>query len=491
MNLVLFIVAPLLAAFLAGALHKIPFLRKGWLPTLMLGACGGYAAFLLPATLQAPINETIVVAAPLGVNLYGGPLAILLILVISVFGIVLTSSPKLRRYYSEGVIPNVLTLLHFAGLFGLLLSGDLFNIFVFLEIVALSGYALTTLSDSTASLEGALKYLLAGAVASIFFLVGTALVYYHTGTLNLAQLSLLAPAIPVAAKGVIVISLLVALAIEAELFPLNLWVPDVYEGSGAALSGLFSAMTLKVTLYLLFRILTLFGIIGEFGEMLLWAGLISMTVAELGALKQTNLVRMLAYSSMAQAGLIIAGFSAGFAAEANGAVLFHMISHSAAKAGLFLIASLVLGSGHIKELAGIGSRNRFVGIAAVVLILSLLGLPPFSGFVGKLIILQMLLSKVGIGAVVLVLVASLVEAWYLLKLLSLIFQKETVETKRISTPQSLALIVPVIFIIFAGLFPKVVMKTTNVAVKELSNISLYSSSVLGDSDAVTNSKEGK
>ena len=482
MHPVLFIALPLLVAFLVAPLRKIALFKKGWLPTALLALTASYAAYLLPTVLQAPISEMIVIKAPLGINLYAGPFAILMILVTSVFGMVLTSSPKLRGYFSEGNAPTVLALLHFAGINGLFLSGDLFNIFVFLEITSLSAIALTTLSDSTKSIEAALKYLLAGAIASIFLLVGIALVYFHTGTLNLAELSVVASTIPLSARAIILVALLISFSIEAELFPFNFWVPDVYEGSGAALSGLFSSMTLKAMLYLIFKVVVIFSIDSSLQSVVLWAGLISMIIAELGALKQKNVVRMLAYSSMAQAGILVAGFMA----HADSATVFHMLSHSAAKAGLFLVASLVIsisGNETLEGLRGIGRRNRFVGIAVTVLVLSLLGMPPFSGFIGKFFILQALLITIkgaaGVGAVALVLIASLIEAWYLLKLLAIVFAKDSKEGVTISWKVALPLALPVIFVVVAGMAPRPLLAITSIAGDDLSNNSQYEEAVLG------------
>jgi len=470
MHPVLFTAIPLLAAFMAVPLMRI--FKKGMLPTAMLILSASFAAAMLPSVLETPISELIVIAAPLGINFYAGPASILLILVVSLFGILLTSSKELRVHFDKNSAANVLTLLHFAGVFGILLSGDLFNIFVFLEITAISAYALTALSDTTASIEASIKYLLAGSIASIFLLIGIAFIYYHTGTLNLAQLSELAPAIPVAAKAVIIGTILLALAVEAELFPLNLWVPDVYEGSGSALSGLFSSMTIKATLYLLFRVMMVLGIDQTMINLLVGVGVVSMIIGELGALKQTNAVRMLAYSSVAQAGLIVAGFFGG----AESAAIFAMISHSAIKAGLFLIIAFAGLSGSVESLAGIGRKNKFIGISFTILVLSLLGLPPFAGFASKFLILSALNESMGIGMVILVLLASLVEAWYLLKLVALVWRDT--DSVTVKPVPAIVLIVPLIFTIGAGIYPKAVLSVTDQAAKDITNTAVYRSIVL-------------
>ena len=474
MNPVMFIAIPLLVAFLATLLRKIPLFKSGWLPVAVLFASTLYAALMLPQVVANPINETIVIAAPLGINLYAGPLAISLILFTSLFGMVILSSSKMRELLSDGDAPSVITILHFAGLNGLFLSGDLFNIFVFLEIASLSAYAITALSDSTKSLEASIKYILAGSIASIALLVGIALVYFHTGTLNLAELSTLSSSIPASVKSLMVISLLIALLIEAEIFPFNTWVPDVYEGSGAEVSGMFSSMTLKATLYVLFRVVVTLTVSDSIRDLVLWIGLISMVVAELGALKQKNLVRMFAYSSMAQAGFMVAAFMA----RAEGDTIFYMYTHSAIKAGIFLILSLVAGSGKLDSLKGIGRKNPIIGLSAIVLVLALLGLPPFSGFVGKIMMLKGLMGSVGSLGVIIVLVASLIEAWYLLKLISIMYSPDIDDAKSISVIESLPLLIPVLFVTVVGIYPKVVHSYSSAASKDISTVEIYQNNVL-------------
>ncbi|OQY40323.1 MAG: hypothetical protein B6229_02075 [Spirochaetaceae bacterium 4572_7] len=472
---ILFIVIPLLVAFLVAPLRGIKIFKNGWLPSTLLLLVSGYALWLLPKVFNNPINQTIVISAPLGINLFAGVLAISLILIVSVFGVVITSSPKMRGYFSDGGAPTVLVLLHFAGIYGLLLSGDLFNIFVFLEIASLSAYAITTFSDDAKSFEAAIKYILSGSLASIFLLVGIAIIYFHTGTLNLAELSLVSGSIPPGTMAIIIIALLGAFFIEAELFPVNTWVPDVYEGSGAAVSGLFSTMTLTATLYVLFRVITVFSIGEDIGSVLLWVGLISMLAGELGALRQKNLVRMFAYSSMAQGGLLLVGFMA----HSNGGTVLYLFNHSAVKAGLFLILSLALKDGSIQDLRGIGRKNPLIGFSAIVLSLSLLGLPPFLGFVGKFLILKSLIVQGGAITVILVLLAGLVEAWYLLKILSVMFSRDECE-KVIPKSKSILLLIPVLFIVITGLFPKTIYSYSNKAEQELYNNTVYQEQVLGN-----------
>ncbi|QEN03904.1 hypothetical protein EW093_04055 [Thiospirochaeta perfilievii] len=470
---ILFIVIPLLAGFLASGLRGIKIFRMGWLPTTILLLTGILSGIMLPLVIDNPINQIIVIAPPLGINLFAGTLPISIILITSIFGVVILSSPKMRHYFSDGSSSTVLVLLHIAGINGLLLSGDLFNIFVFLEIVSLSAYAITTLHNDSKAFEATLKYILAGSFASIFLLVGISVVYYHTGTLNLAQLSIVSPSIPFTAKAIITVTLLGAFLLEAEMFPLNTWVPDVYEGSGAAVSGMFSTITLNATLYILFRVITVFGIDETLTTFLLVIGLISMIAGELGALRQSNLVRMFAYSSMAQGGLLLVGYLS----KANGGMVLYLFNHAAVKAGLFLILSLAMNKGSIEDLRGLGRKNPIIGFSFVVLTLSLLGLPPFAGFVGKFLILKSLMAGYGVIPVLLVLLSALIEAWYLLKLISVLFNKD-VSTRDISIFKTIPLLIPVIFVIVSGVIPQTIYKISTKAENDLYNKSFYQSIVL-------------
>lgn len=478
---VLLIAIPLLIAFVAGLLYKIPLFRKGWLPTFVLGLVSAFAFAILINSNGEAINELIVIKAPLGINIYGGPFALLFIGVTSLLTITLTASPKMRRYFSDSIQSNVLFILHLAGINGLFLSGDIFNLFVFLEIASLSAYALTVISDSAKSFEAGIKYILVGSISSILLLVGIALIYKYTGTLNLAELSQVAPLMSAAVYSAVLAFILIPLLIEAEVFPFNLWSPDIYEGSGAAVSGIFSALTLKAMIYLLFRIVITLAPSQSVFTGLMWLGLISMVVAELGALKQKNLVRMLAYSSIAQAGLIIAAFSlSGLSSSSlNSGVVIALISHSAAKAGLFLIASLVLVNGSIYELKGIGQKNRVIGGAFIVLTLSLLGLPPFSGFIGKFLILKSFAITVGSIPVALILISAVIEAWYLLKLISIVFSREDNENTALPMRYAISLIIPIAIIIILGVAPKMFSKQISNGTNDITNSIEYNSNVLG------------
>ncbi|MBN2617972.1 MAG: hypothetical protein JXR64_06635, partial [Spirochaetales bacterium] len=224
---VYFIILPLFFAFLSAGLRGLKCVKKGWLPTIYLGVSTIMSLFMFNNLSDGPINQIIVVAPPLGINLYAGNFSVIVILAISLFGMILTSSPKLRSFFSESNAANILVLLHFAGINGLLLSGDLFNIFVFLEIVSLSAYAITAFNDDSKSFEAAIKYIIVGSFVSILLLIGIAAIYYHGGTLNLAQISNLFLEFSPKVKIVIIVTIIIALLIEAEIFPFNTWVPDV------------------------------------------------------------------------------------------------------------------------------------------------------------------------------------------------------------------------------------------------------------------------
>ncbi len=473
MSPVLFIVIPLFTAFLAPGFKKLKPVREGWLPTLFLLATAAMAAYLLPRVMNNPINQIIVIAPPLGINLYAGAFAVTTIFITSLFGILIISSPRMRLYFSDTIAANVLILLHFAGLNGLLLSGDLFNIYVFLEIASLSAYAITAFNDDAKSFEAALKYLLAGSFISILLLVGIGAVYFHTGTLNLARLSELAGSLSLRTRTFIAVALVGALLIEGEFFPLNTWVPDVYQGSGSAVSGLFSTVTININLYVLFRVLTVFGFLEDMRTILLWIGLITLLAGELGALRQKDLTRLLGYSTIAQVGLLLAGF----VSNAQGGTYLYLLNHTAVKSGLFLILILTEKDGSLEDLRGMGRKNPLIGIAGVILSLSLLGLPPFAGFSGKLLILRTLIAGEGVLTVILILAASLIEAWYLLRILSVLFSREE-GNDRIPPGKTIILLLPVLFVLLAGILPGIFFKGSMEAERELYDTTTYQEQVL-------------
>ncbi|MBK1731333.1 complex I subunit 5 family protein [Thiococcus pfennigii] len=410
-----FIALPLLLAFLAPLWARLRLL----LP-LLFGAqvvLLALAAALVPAVRQAPLLETIVIAPPLGIHLHLDAVALLLVTLFHGAAALLA----LFVWLDEGVAhlrgprPFVLLLLLVAGCDGMVLTGDLFNLYVFLEIAGVTAYALSALHRDRAGLEAGLKYVVIGSVAAVFFLFAVVLIYLQTGQLNIAAVAADFAAIPAPMQVLIGLSLLVGLGIKAELFPFNFWVPDIYQGSDPAVASLFSGVLVKAFLFVLFHLAFLLLADPRVAQVwLMGLGAATLLVAETVALRQPDLRRMLAYSSLGQIGLI--ALALGFTSEATTAgALFHMVNHTLAKLLLFLVAGLLIrraASARLEALTGLGRQMPLAAGLFVLASLSVLGLPPLAGFASKLWILTGFAEAQVFWPIALILFGALLEAGY-------------------------------------------------------------------------------
>jgi len=285
-------------------------------------------------------------------------------------------------------------LLLVAGLSGMTVTGDLFNMYVFLEITGLAAYALVASGDDGRSPVAALKYLIVGTFGASLFLLGIGYAYIGTGTLNMADLAVkladsaaVDPTLARAAFALVVVGLFIKVAV----FPLHTWQPDAYAGAPDTVSGLISALVSTVAAYALLRVVyTVFG--AGFLEanpvaeaMLVGGAVVSIVVGSLLAVSQSEVKRMLAYSSVSQFGLVVAAIAIGNTTALVGAAV-HLVGHAVMKGGLFLTAGLVAtetGARTVSEFDGLVERSPVGAGAFGVLAVSMVGVPPAVGFVGK------------------------------------------------------------------------------------------------------------
>ncbi len=419
-QIVLPVVLPLLAAFLlplVGRLHV-------W-PARLLGQIVGVLHLAVVAYLWTLVGggETIVsalggFAPPLGIVLYADRLSVLFLLVLSV-GILLFWP---RREHG-GTRADTLTLLLLGGGSGLVLSGDLFNIFVFYEIVAVASYGLAASGGNAAGFGAALRYLLLSALGSALALLGIALVYGAAGTLNLADLSVLAPERLSGPMGLAAFLLLVlGFGVKAELFPVNTWVPEVYTAAPTRVTAILAGVVSKLSMVVILRLLVLIFADPGAQTLLLVLGLAGVIAGELAAFRAPDLNRTFAFSSIAQLGLVAVAFSIpdDLGIAAGIAVAVH---HAVVKPGLFVIAGHW--TGPIERLGGAARVSRPAAIAFVLLSLSIIGIPPFPGFWVKLLLLGEAFAAVDpvyalAGAVILA--ATVVEAAYLFRAAALMWE---------------------------------------------------------------------
>jgi len=285
-----------------------------------------------------------------------------------------------------------LLMLCLSGLLGMLVTGDAFNLFVFLEISSLSTYVLIALGRNRRALTAALQYLLLGTVGATFYVIGVGMLYVATGTLNFADLAPRVAALQDTRPVVAALAFItVGIGLKLALFPLHAWLPNAYTYAPSAVSAFLAATATKVAIYVLMRLY--FGVLGTrlvFGELPVGELLIALSVAALfiasaTAIGQHDLKRLLAYSSVGQIGYITLGL--GLATEAGlTAALAHIFNHGITKGALFLLAgalALRLGDTRFPTLDGAGRTMPVAAFAFVLGGLSLIGVPGTAGFASK------------------------------------------------------------------------------------------------------------
>jgi multicomponent Na+:H+ antiporter subunit D len=312
-------------------------------------------------------------------------------------------------------------LLNLAGLLGIAITGDVFNLFVFLEVSSLSSYVMISLGRDRRALTAAYRYLIMGTIGATFYIIGVGMMYMATGSLNMADLATLIPAIADSRTTLVALAFLtVGLGLKLALVPLHLWLPNAYTYAPSVVSVFLAATGTKVAVYALMRIIfTVYGGAGVFdgfglGEILSGLAIIAMIGASLVAIYQGNVKRLLAYSSLAQIGYIILGISlASVIGMAAGIV--HLFNHAMIKASLFMVMGCIYlrtGSVKIEDMKGLGKAMPWTMAAFVAGGFGLIGVPLTAGFVSKWFLLQAVIEKGWWPAVVAILVSSLLAIIY-------------------------------------------------------------------------------
>ena len=284
------------------------------------------------------------------------------------------------------------------GLLGVTITGDAFNVFVFLEISSLSTYALVAMGGrkDRRALHAAFNYLVMGTIGATFFVIGLGLLYQATGTLNMADLAVRLDGLDNRVVQAGFAFIVVGIGLKLAIFPLHLWLPNAYAHAPSAVTAFIAATSTKVAVYILIRFLfTIFSPDTDFERaaftvVILPLGVIGMFAASLVAVFQKDVKRMLAYSSVAQIGYMLLGI--GFASEAGvAAALVHVFNHALMKAGLFMAVACVmlrLSSRNVDAFQGLAKRMPWTAGAFIVSGLSLVGVPLTVGFISKWYLLQ-------------------------------------------------------------------------------------------------------
>jgi multicomponent Na+:H+ antiporter subunit D len=364
-------------------------------------------------------------AAPIGIEYRVDALtSVVLLLVSAISAVVMLSareSLEVEIPYGQYRSFHAMYLLSLAGLLGITITGDLFNVFVFLEISALSGYVLISLGRDRRALVAAYQYLIMGTIGATFILIGVGLMYMMTGTLNMADMAV--QLVPVEHTRTVLAAfgfLTIGIGLKMALFPFHLWLPNAYTYAPSAVTSFLAGTATKVAVYVLLRFfLTVYGVDFSFNEMplssiLMPLALVGMFSASLVAVFQQDVKRLLAYSSVAQIGYMVLGISFASLPGLTGGIV-HMANHAMMKCLLFSAMACVMvriGSTHINDMRGLGKQMPLTMAAFVIGGLSLIGVPGTVGFVSKWYLVQGALEAGQWPVAALILASSLLAVVY-------------------------------------------------------------------------------
>jgi multicomponent Na+:H+ antiporter subunit D len=392
--LVLPIVLPLVTALVTAMLrHRLPYARvMAVAGTGMLLAAGiGLVVRVWhagPIAIQVGSWE-----APFGITLVADLLAAVMVLVTAVTGLAVSvyalgSIDAARERFGYHPLFHVLLM----GVCGAFLAGDLFNLYVWFEVMLIASFALLVLGNDREQVRGAVPYVVMSIVSSASFLAGIGLLYGLTGTLNLADLAIKLPTVSAGLVTAVAMLFLVAFGIKAAAFPLFFWLPASYHTPPVAVAAVFAGLLTKVGVYALLRTFSLLFVQDvpfTHGLLLVMAAL-TMLSGVLGAAAQQDIRRILSFHIVSQIGYMLMGLALFTPLALMGAV-FYVVHHIIVKANLFLIGGVVArlgGSFDLDDLGGLYRRYPWLAVLFLVPALSLAGLPPLSGFWAKLILIR-------------------------------------------------------------------------------------------------------
>jgi multicomponent Na+:H+ antiporter subunit D len=363
-------------------------------------------------------------------------------------------------------------ILSLTGLLGISITGDMFNVFVFLEISSLSAYSMIALGKDRRALTAAFQYLIMGSVGATFIVIGIGLLFVMTGTLGMMDLAERIPQVLASGEGTRTIAvaftfLTVGVTLKLALFPLHLWLPNAYTYAPSAVTGFMASTATKVSVYLLLRFFfTVFGSAFSFGQMrlnmvLMPLALVSILAMSLVAIYQANVKRLLAFSSVAQIGYMVLGISFGSVLGVTAGII-HLFNHALMKGALFMAMGCVMyrvGSVRIEKMAGLGKVMPWTMAAFVGGGLSLIGVPLTVGFISKWYLVQAALEQGNWPVAAVVMVGSLMALVYIWKVVEVAYFQQPDPDHEI-TEAPLSMLIPTWVLVIASFWFGIDASTT-------------------------------
>ncbi|WP_042409004.1 Na+/H+ antiporter subunit D, partial [Corynebacterium jeddahense] len=270
------------------------------------------------------------------------------------------------------------------------LAGDLFNLYVGFEVFLVASYVLLTLGASPQRVRSGIGYVMVSMASSMVFLFALALVYASVGTMNMAQAGIRMEELPTGTRAAIFATFLVAFGIKAAVFPLDAWLPDSYPTAASIVTAVFAGLLTKVGVYAIIRVRSTVFTDGSLDSMLMWVALFTMVVGVMGAIAQNDIKRLMSFTLVSHIGYMIFGVALGSVAGLSGAI-FYAVHHILVQTSLFLVVGLVerqAGSAQLRRLGSLLYTAPVIGLLYLVPALNLGGIPPLSGFLGKVMLIQ-------------------------------------------------------------------------------------------------------
>ena len=485
------ILLPMAGAALALLLRKHPRLQAGWALAVMLAslAASGWLLARVWSSGGPVVFQSGGWPAPVGISLVGDLLSATMAVMsqtVLCLGIVYALGSRDRVVGYPAFYPIFLTLA--AGLTGAMLTGDLFNLFVFAELLVFSGTILTAVSDDRLGTEAAFKYFYMSLLASASLLLAIGSLYVSYGTLNMADLARRIAAVPDAPLLPVAIALLIAtFMIKSAVFPFHFWQPDFHTASPTAVSAMLSSVVVKLGVYGFLRMTTLLFVeqAAPVRGLLVVLGLAGIVYGGLGAVGTHNAKRMLAYSTLAQVGFILVAIGWGSRLALAAALVF-AVNHSLIKAALLMLAGAVASRAPVKTAAfevvsGVGKYMPLAGLLFFVGGLALVGIPPTNGFVSKMMLFRSGIESnelATLGAVGLVSVLTLV---YIVRAFQRIWWQPPAEGIK-AKPGGDRLLAPALLVaavLLLGLWPEPLVRLAEATAAWLGDPEAYIRAVLG------------
>lgn len=450
---------------------------------------GGQKSYLAYISFIGIVATAVLVAAGWGghVESFGGSVVLdnfatffkMTFLVAAGLTVLITDSYMEREECNHGEL-YPLILFAVVGMMLMASGTDLMTIFLGLEVMSVALYVLAGFNRANKkSNEAGLKYFMLGCFSTGFMLYGMALIYGVTGTTRLYKIAEVVGQMTLPSSNIMLVAgmllMMTGFAFKIAAAPFHMWTPDVYEGAPTPMTAFMSAGPKAAGFAALIRLflVALPTLQVEWSQVLWVLAVLTMTIGNITALRQDNIKRVLAYSSIAHAGYALVGFTAGNGTGIAG-ILFYMLSYSFMNIGAFAIIILVAKkgetNGNVSDFAGLGFKRPVLAVAMTLFLFSLAGVPPAVGFVGKFYLFAGAVQKGYIWLAVIGVLNSAVSAYYYLRIMVYMYMKEPTEEfewVKVTAPVTLALIIAAAGTLIPGIVPSILLEYAQAAVKLL------------------------